>query len=107
MIRPAELTAIKAGEIDLAFRRWDRPRVVVGTKMRTGVGLLEVTSVEEVDIADLSEEDARRGGPPPGVAGDRARPRRARGHRRSPRPARQGVTDRPVDARHPRPGRPQ
>ena len=30
MIRPAELAAIKRGEIDLAFRRWDRPRVVVG-----------------------------------------------------------------------------
>ena len=38
MIRPAELTAIKDGTIDLAFRRWDRPRVKVGTRMRTGVG---------------------------------------------------------------------
>ena len=64
MIRPAELTAIKAGEIDLAFRRWDRPRVVVGTKMRTAVGLLEVTSVDEVATADLTEEDAHRAGSP-------------------------------------------
>ncbi len=62
MIRPVELTAIKAGEIDLAFRRWDRPRVVVGTRMRTGVGLLEVTSVEQIEVSDLTEDDARRAG---------------------------------------------
>ena len=44
MIRPAELAAIKAGTIDLAFRRWAKPRVVVGTRMRTGVGVIEVTA---------------------------------------------------------------
>ena len=64
MIRPAELTAIKAGTIDLAFRRWARPRVVVGTRMRTGVGLVEVTSVDQVSVASLRAEDARRAGAP-------------------------------------------
>ena len=62
MIRPAELAAIKAGTVDLAFRRWARPRVVVGTRMRTSVGLLEVTSVERVSVASLRAEDARRAG---------------------------------------------
>ena len=64
MIRPAELAAIKAGTIDLAFRRWARPRVVVGTRMRTGIGLIEVTSVEQVSVAGLRAEDARRAGAP-------------------------------------------
>jgi hypothetical protein len=64
MIRPSELRAIKDGEIDLAFRRWERPRVVVGTKMRTMVGLVEVTSVEQVEVDDLTEEDSRRAGSP-------------------------------------------
>ena len=64
MIRPAELAAIKAGTVDLAFRRWARPRVVVGTRMRTAVGLLEVTSVEQVSIASLRADDARRAGAP-------------------------------------------
>jgi hypothetical protein len=64
MIRPAELAAIKAGTIDLAFRRWARPRVVVGTRMRTGVGLVEVTSVDQVSIASLRADDARRAGAP-------------------------------------------
>jgi len=62
LIRPAELAAIKAGEVDLAFRRWDRPRVVVGTRMRTAVGLLEVTSVEPVAVESLTADDARRAG---------------------------------------------
>ena len=62
MIRPAELTAIKHGEIDLAFRRWDRPRVKVGTRMRTGVGVIEVTAVERVALSSLRAEDARRAG---------------------------------------------
>lgn len=60
MIRPAELAAIKAGEVDLAFRRWDRPRVKVGTRLRTAVGLVEVTSVEPVAVSSLRAEDARR-----------------------------------------------
>ena len=62
MIRPAELSAIKAGDIDLAFRRWDRPRVKVGTALRTAVGLVEVTSVEPVALSSLRADDARRAG---------------------------------------------
>jgi hypothetical protein len=62
MIRPAELDAIRRGEVDLAFRRWDRPRVRVGTRMRTGVGLVEVTDVAEVGIGELTADDARRAG---------------------------------------------
>ena len=61
-IRPVELAGIKAGTVDLGFRRWDRPRVVVGTRMRTAVGLIEVTSVEPVDEAAITEDDARRAG---------------------------------------------
>ncbi len=64
MIRPAELTAIKDGTLDLAFRRWDRPRVKVGTRMRTGVGVVEVTSVERVPVSALRADDARRAGAP-------------------------------------------
>jgi hypothetical protein len=62
LIRPVDLARIRDGEIDLAFRRWERPRLLVGTRMRTSVGLVEVTSLEEVD--DVSEEDAARAGAP-------------------------------------------
>ncbi|SDG55799.1 hypothetical protein [Klenkia brasiliensis] len=61
-ISPAELDAVVAGTVDLAFRRWDRPRVLPGTRMRTRVGLVEVTSVDVVDPQGLTEDDARRAG---------------------------------------------
>lgn len=62
MIRPGELAAIKRGEVNLAFRRWDRPRVRVGTRMRTSVGLIEVTSVEATTVSALRAADATRAG---------------------------------------------
>jgi hypothetical protein len=62
MIRPDTLAAIKAGEVDLAFRRWDRPRVLVGTRLRTRVGVLEVTSVEQVAESRITAAEARRAG---------------------------------------------
>lgn len=64
LIRPDELAAIRAGDVDLAFRRWDRPRVKVGTRMRTAIGLVEVTSVERVPASGLTAEQARRAGAP-------------------------------------------
>jgi hypothetical protein len=63
-MRPAELAAIRAGDVDLAFRRWDRPRVRAGTRMRTAVGLVEVTSVDRVPVRSLTAADARRAGAP-------------------------------------------
>ena len=62
MIRPDILLAIKSGDVDLAFRRWDRPRVKVGTRLRTRVGLVEVTGLEQVEDSALTEELARRSG---------------------------------------------
>jgi hypothetical protein len=61
-IRPAELAAIRAGDVDVAFRRWEQPRLRVGTRMRTAVGLVEVTSVDRVPLSSLTAADARRAG---------------------------------------------
>jgi hypothetical protein len=64
LIRPAELAAIRDGQVDLAFRRWDRPRLKVGTRMRTAVGLVEVTAVDRVPERSLTAAQARRAGAP-------------------------------------------
>ncbi|MHA3701742.1 hypothetical protein ACXR2U_06120 [Jatrophihabitans sp. YIM 134969] len=64
LIRPAELEAIRRGEVDLAFRRWERPRLLPGTRMRTKVGLLEVTGVDRVAASAITADDARRAGSP-------------------------------------------
>jgi hypothetical protein len=62
LLRQAELHAIRAGDIDLAFRRWERPRLRAGTKMRTAIGLVEVTAVERIAPSRISERQARRAG---------------------------------------------
>jgi hypothetical protein len=64
LIRPDELAAIRVGDVDLAFRRWDRPRLKVGTLMRTAIGLIEVTSVQAVPQRSLTAEQGRRAGAP-------------------------------------------
>jgi len=62
LIRPAELDAIRSGRVDLAFRRWERPRLRVGTRIRTAIGLVEVTAVDRIAVKGISAEDARRAG---------------------------------------------
>lgn len=64
LFRAAELAAIQAGTADLAFRRWASPRVKVGTKLRTRIGLVEVLEVDVVDEAAIDEAAAQRAGTP-------------------------------------------
>ena len=60
LIRRDTLEAIRDGSVTLAFRRWARPRLRVGTRMRTLVGLVEVVALDRVD--DLSDAEARAAG---------------------------------------------
>ena len=56
------LEAIKAGKIDVIFRRWNRPTVKTGGTLKTKVGLLAIKSVIDMDAADVTEADAKRAG---------------------------------------------
>jgi hypothetical protein len=58
------LAAIRDGDVDLAFRRWERARVRPGSRLRTAVGVLEVRDIRVVERNALGEEDARRAGLP-------------------------------------------
>jgi hypothetical protein len=62
LIRLTELEAILAGTVDLAFRRWTSARVLQGTRLRTAIGLVEVTSVDETAIDAITTSDAVRAG---------------------------------------------
>jgi hypothetical protein len=62
LFKQGDLDGIASGEIRFAFRRWKSPRVKEGTKLRTGIGLVRVESVEEVDLKRLTERDARSAG---------------------------------------------
>ena len=61
------LRGLQDGTVSLAFRRWTTPRVRVGTRQRTRIGVVEVTSVDRVTVAAdgtpvLSDEEARLAG---------------------------------------------
>jgi hypothetical protein len=58
----ADLDRIVSGEVDLAFRTWSRPMHVAGGRQRTRVGVVEFVSVDRVEPADLTAEDAARAG---------------------------------------------
>jgi hypothetical protein len=62
LFRRPSLDGIRAGEITLAFRRWDRPRARAGGRQRTVVGELAIDSVEPVERADITAADAARAG---------------------------------------------
>jgi hypothetical protein len=62
LFRRRSLDGIRAGEITLAFRRWDRPRARAGGRQRTLVGELAIDSVEPVARRSITAADARRAG---------------------------------------------
>jgi hypothetical protein len=62
LIKRAVLDGIVAGRIDLQFRRWRKPTVKAGGKLRTAVGELSVGHVDIVTQKQITADDARRAG---------------------------------------------
>jgi hypothetical protein len=56
------LEAIAAGRVDLAFRRWARPMVKAGGTQRTAIGVVRFDAVDAVEMAGVSDAQARRAG---------------------------------------------
>ena len=56
------LEEIKAGKVDLIFRRWSRPTVRPGGTLKTKAGLLAIRAMDEMSPHDVSDADARRAG---------------------------------------------
>jgi len=62
LIQRAVLDGIVSGDYDLALRRWQRPSVKIGTRQRTAVGIIEVTSLTEIGLDAIGDNDAARAG---------------------------------------------
>jgi hypothetical protein len=60
LIPKRHLDGIAAGEVDLAFRRWEKPRVKAGTRMRTAIGVVAVDAVDPVE--DVGDDELTRAG---------------------------------------------
>ena len=53
---------VRSGEITTSVRIWLTPRVRVGGRYRLLDGHIEVTRLQEIDLADVTEAMARDGG---------------------------------------------
>ena len=53
---------IRRGEIDCTVRIWQSPRVKVGGRYPLGPGHIEVTSIRQIELADITPALARRSG---------------------------------------------
>jgi hypothetical protein len=53
---------VMRGEITCSVRIWQTPRVKAGGRYAMGPGWIHVTSVREIDLADITDDLARRGG---------------------------------------------
>ena len=62
MLPLAVLRGVEAGTVDLAFRRWEQPRVRAGGRQRTAIGVIGFTSVEAIQRDALTPRDASRAG---------------------------------------------
>jgi hypothetical protein len=60
LFKVSQLQGIAAGEIDLQFRRWDRPRARAGGRQVTAVGVIRIDDVRIVKR--ITRAEARRAG---------------------------------------------
>jgi hypothetical protein len=56
------LEDIKAGKVDLIFRRWNRPTVKAGGTLKTKIGLLAIKAITDMSPEDVTDADAQRAG---------------------------------------------
>ncbi|EKF20652.1 ASCH domain-containing protein [Nitratireductor pacificus] len=60
----AVLEGIASGEITLAFRRWKKPTIMAGSRLRTALGVVRISGVAPVAETQLDEPMAKNAGFP-------------------------------------------
>jgi hypothetical protein len=56
------LEGIASGKIKLAFRKWKKPTVKAGGRLRTHVGVLAIHAVDQISEKEISERAAKLAG---------------------------------------------
>lgn len=62
LLKLSLLEDIKAGKVDVIFRRWNRPTVKAGGTLKTKLGQLSILSVTDMSADDVTDADAKRAG---------------------------------------------
>ena len=53
---------VMRGDVTCSVRIWQKPKVRVGGRYALGAGHIEVTSIHEISLADVTSDLARRSG---------------------------------------------
>ncbi len=53
---------VMRGEVTCSVRIWQKPRVKVGGRYKLGAGAIEVTSIKEISLKDITPALAKRSG---------------------------------------------
>lgn len=62
LLKRSLLDLIAAGKVSVVFRRWKKPTVKAGGRLRTAVGELAIEKVEVIEVQRITEKDAQQAG---------------------------------------------
>lgn len=62
LLNAKHLEGIASGKIKLAFRKWKKPTVKTGGRLRTRIGVLAIKAVDQITEKEISERDAKLAG---------------------------------------------
>jgi hypothetical protein len=62
LIKQKQLEGIMSGQISLAFRKWKKLSVNKGSELKTSIGIVKITDISEIELAQISEDDAKKAG---------------------------------------------
>jgi hypothetical protein len=62
LFKETHLNGIKSGRITLAFRKWQKASVKVGSLLHTSIGLVKISKIETVGENDITDKDALKAG---------------------------------------------
>lgn len=62
LITNKDLEGIESGKIKLAFRKWKKPTVKAGGRLRTPIGVLAIHAVDQIAEPEITDRDAKLAG---------------------------------------------
>jgi hypothetical protein len=58
LFKQKHLEGIRSGKISLAFRKWKKLSVSEGSLIKTGVGVIKIISIEDINLTSIKDEEA-------------------------------------------------
>jgi len=62
LFKQETLAGLKTGKITVAFRKWNKASVKIGSSIKTAVGIIEVLDIVKVELPEIKLSDALEAG---------------------------------------------